>query len=51
MKDVVPCHLQELHAHQRRFGLQAGEEDRGSQNENRETQIKTLQICQAGQIG
>ncbi len=51
MKGVVPCHLQALHAHQSCFGLQAGEEDQDSQNENGETQIKPLQICQAGQIG
>ncbi len=52
MQGVVPCHLQALHAHQSRFGLQpeTGEEDRGSQNENRETQRKILRICRAGQI-
>ena len=50
MQGMVPCHLHALHAHQSRFGLQAGEEDQGSRNENRETQIKILRICRAGQI-
>ncbi len=50
MKGVEPCHLQALHAHQSYFGLQAGEEDQGSQNEISEIQIKILRICRAGQI-
>ena len=44
---MVPVHLQGLHAHQSRFSLRVGAEDRGSQIENHETHTETLRICRA----
>ena len=51
MKVFVPCHLQELHAHQNRFGLRVGAEGRGSQIEKRETRTEILRFCLAEQTG
>ena len=43
----VPCHHEELHAHQSHFGPQANEEDPGFQIDEHDTQTGTAQICQA----